>query len=243
MNSIFNKAIIALSLSSVRKQEIMTFEKEFKEAISHLPSKEKDKLILRLLKKDRILAERLYFELVDHKTVDERRFDKQKHIKERIAFFSEYRLSPGDLMMYMREISGEITEHVKITKDKHGEVSLNLLLLLETLQKNNSQITQHTLAKARKLCIYIIGRAFKILVLRQKLHEDLWLEFDYDLEQLGELITENPSLMKIAIQNGFDVNWLLNNDIPENIEEIHKDIRSQGFLTFRIHLSTPKFNS
>ncbi len=221
----------------------MTFEKDFKEAISHLPSKEKDKLILRLLKKDRILAERLYFELVDPKTVDDRRFDKENDIKERIAFFSEYRLSPGDLMMYMREISGEITEHVKITKDKYGEVSLNLLLLLETLRKNNSQITQHSLGKSRKIYIYIIGRVFKILVLRQKLHEDLWLEFDDDLEQLGELITENSGLMKIAIQNGFDVNWLLNNDIPEDIDEIHREIRNQGFLTSRVQLRTPKFNS
>ncbi|CAM1357737.1 hypothetical protein [Tenacibaculum xiamenense] len=221
----------------------MTFEKDFKEAISHLPSKEKDKLILRLLKKDRILAERLYFELVDHKTVDDRRLDKENYINERIAFFSEYNLSPRDLMMYMREISSEITEHVKITKDKHGEVSLNLLLLLETLRKNNSQITRHSSGKSRKICIYIIGRVFKILVLRQKLHEDLWLEFDDDLEQLGELINENPSLMKIAIQNGFDVNWLLNNDIPEDIDEIHREIRKQGFLTFRVHLNTPKFNS
>ena len=40
----------------------MTFDKDFKEAISHLPSSEKDKLILRLLKKDLVLANRLYFE-------------------------------------------------------------------------------------------------------------------------------------------------------------------------------------
>ncbi len=34
----------------------MTFDKEFTKAISHLPSKEKDKLILRLLKKNLPLA-------------------------------------------------------------------------------------------------------------------------------------------------------------------------------------------
>ena len=51
----------------------MTFPKEFKEALSHLPSKEKDKLILRLLKKDITLANRLMFELVNTNTVDEQR--------------------------------------------------------------------------------------------------------------------------------------------------------------------------
>lgn len=40
----------------------MTYPKEFKEALSNLPSKEKDKLILRLL-----------FELVSTKTVEEQR--------------------------------------------------------------------------------------------------------------------------------------------------------------------------
>lgn len=48
----------------------MTFPKEFKEALSHLPSKEKDKLVLRLLRKDLLLANRLLFELVNTNTVE-----------------------------------------------------------------------------------------------------------------------------------------------------------------------------
>jgi len=49
------------------------YTKEFETAISHLPAKEKDKLILRLLKKDLILANRLQFELVDNGNIEERR--------------------------------------------------------------------------------------------------------------------------------------------------------------------------
>lgn len=41
------------------------YSKEFKEAISRLPSTEKDKLIFRLLKHDMALENRLYFELVN----------------------------------------------------------------------------------------------------------------------------------------------------------------------------------
>ena len=96
----------------------MTFTKEFKEVISHLSSSEKDKLILRLLKKDLNLANRLNFELLDTRTTDDRRLDVEKRVKNRIERFSKYDSSPGYLMMDMREISGEITEHVKIAKDK-----------------------------------------------------------------------------------------------------------------------------
>ncbi len=102
----------------------MIFDKKFKEAISHLPPTEKDKLILRLLKKDLNLANLLYFDLVDARTTDDRRLDVENRIKNRIERFSQHYSSPGYLMMDMREISGEITEHVKIAKDKFGEVSL-----------------------------------------------------------------------------------------------------------------------
>lgn len=143
----------------------MIFDKEFKEALSYLPSKEKDKLIIRLLKKDTTLANRLYFELLDSRSVDEKRFDMEKRIKKRIHSFSKYESSPGYLMMDLRDISGEITEHVKIAKDKFGEVSLNLLMLNETLAIQNASILKYTQGKARKFCIYIIARSFKILIL------------------------------------------------------------------------------
>jgi hypothetical protein len=219
----------------------MTFDKEFKEAISHLASEEKDKLILRLLKKDLNLANRLYFELVDSKDVDERRLDLEKRIKKRVEDFSQYYSSPGYLMMDMRDISGEITAHVKITKDKFGEVSLNLAMLNEVLRLQNSRIIEATPGKARKLCTYIIARAFKILVLSNKLHEDLMLDINDEIEKLGQLISENDYLMKTAIKNGFDVNWLIKLDIPENIEEIHKDIKRQGYLTGRTYLRIPNY--
>lgn len=220
----------------------MTFDKKFKEAISYLSSSEKDKLILRLLKKDLNLANRLYFDLVDTRTIDDRRLDLENRIKNRIERFSKHYSSPGYLMMDMREISGEITEHVKIAKDKFGEVSLNLLMLNEVLTIHNNRILEATQGKARKCCTYVIARAFKILILISKLHDDLLLDFNDDLVRLGQLLSENDYLMKTAIQNGFDVNWLLGVDIPENIEEIHKDIRSKGYLTGRTYLRMPSYN-
>ena len=47
--------------------------------------------------------------------------------------------------------------------------------------------------------------------------------------------------MRTAIQNGFDVNWLLHFDIPENIEQIHKNIRSQGYLRASTYTRKPDY--
>ena len=51
----------------------MTFDPEFKKALQLLPEKEKDKLILRLLKRDLQLANRLQFELVETDSVQDKR--------------------------------------------------------------------------------------------------------------------------------------------------------------------------
>src|SRR6478736_6080893 len=186
----------------------MTFDKEFKIAIQNLPSAEKDKLILRLLKKDLLLANRLYFELVDIQTVDDRRAKMQETVSRAVEKMTKTFFSPDYLLKDMRYLSAEITEHVKITKDKFGEISLNLQMLVEVLEQNNSRIMNARLAKTHTLIIYILARTFKIMTLINTLHEDYRMEFRDDLHRLGELISESPVLIKYAINNGLNVNWL-----------------------------------
>ena len=98
------------------------FNKEFKTAIHNLSDLEKDKLILRLLRKDLALANRLYFELVDTETVEQKREQLAKIISKKIKHANERFYSVGYLLMDIRYISGDINEHVKITKDKFGEI-------------------------------------------------------------------------------------------------------------------------
>ena len=62
----------------------MEYSKEFKEALSNFTAKEKDKLIIRLLKKDRILSHRLYFELIDEETQDDKRNQMETLIKNEV---------------------------------------------------------------------------------------------------------------------------------------------------------------
>lgn len=206
------------------------YPKEFKEAISNLPSKEKDKLIFRLLKKDLVLANRLMFELVSADSVDQRRDKVKKQIQIKINNAYERFYSVGYLNMDVREISGMISEHVSTTKDKFGEAHLNLWMLNQILEQNKPRILSVTPGKARKFCVAVIARAFKIMMLVNKLHHDYFIEFQDDLVLLGNLIAETPYLMNAAINNGLDINWLTSAQIPENITEIHKNIRANGFL-------------
>lgn len=208
----------------------MTFTKEFKEAIQNLPSAEKDKLILRLLKKDLVLANQLLFQLVDTDSVDQKRDFVEKELTRYLNKSIVRYYSIGIFLMEMRFCSGKINDHVRITKDKVGEISLNIQLLTESIQHIKLYILNTKPRDNYTTCIYIIARTFKILLLIKAQHEDLHLEYRKTVIKLGQLIGENDVLMQYAIHNGLDVNWLLRYEIPDNIVAIHKEIRANGLL-------------
>jgi hypothetical protein len=208
----------------------MYYDPEFKKALQLLPSAEKDKLILRLLKHDLNLANQLLFKLVATDSVQDRREQLKDRIIKRVQWATERYYSAGFFLTDIRDISGEINEHVSITKDKVGEISLNCLMIRQLLELNNERIATETLDKAYTLCIYIVARIFKILMLIQKQHEDLHIEFSEDIETIGKLVGKNHLLMKTAIRNGLDVNWLIQFNIPKNIADIYKTLRENGLL-------------
>lgn len=208
----------------------MKFDPEFKNAISLLSSKDKDKLILRLLRRDIDLANRLHFELLSTESVQERRHKMETRVKKEVTRMTDHFYSPAHLLTDAKNLNREITEHVKITRDKYGDVSLNLLMLNELLRNGSNRIAQVNTKDSHALSIYIIVRAFKILILTKSLHEDYLIEFEDGLIELGELISKNSKLMNIAIKSGFDINWLIRNEIPSDIAAIHKELRSMGLL-------------
>lgn len=208
----------------------MDFDKEFKDALQALPSKEKDKLIIKFLKKDLKFANALQFKLLANASVEEKRKETQKRIEVLVARASDSFYSPGDFLMSLRSISGVINDHVYLTKDKYGDITLNLLMLRRALERKSTDIDSYTARRAHTLCIYIVARLFKILLLIQKQHEDLHIEFQDDLEKIGDLMGESENVMSVAIKNGFDVNWLKSMNIPDDLPAFHKELRKKGFL-------------
>lgn len=184
--------------------------KEFKEAISYLSSNEKDKLLNRLLAKEPLLVEQLTFKLLeDSSSTEPRREVVEQLVIDRISGHDFYTV--GYLLKDVRDLSAKITFHVRAIKDTFGEVSLNILLLTETL-KHNDHLNFATPKKIKSFNKYFLLRCLKIMELIEKLHEDYRLEFEEELSHLGTLISENDHLMRAAIFIGFDVNWFINGE-------------------------------
>lgn len=207
----------------------MEYSKEFKAALSAFSGAEKDKLIFRLLRKDKLLSKKLYFELIDPETTDDKRNAMEEIVTEKVLLASKYTGNAPYFLTIIRKISAEITEHIKITTDKFGEVSLNLLLINKILE-NNSDLSRQRFDNVYKLYIYIINKVFKSLTLIKKLDEDYWMEIDEYLRDTQKKISENHYLQKLCVNNGLDTNWLECDMIPENIDQIMKEMKSQGYL-------------
>lgn len=207
----------------------MEYSKEFKTALSQLSGVEKDRLIFRLLKKDKILSKKLYFELIDEETADQKRDQMEETVKEKVEYAAKYLSNQKYFLILIRKISAEITEHVKVTSDKFGDVSLNLVLVTEIL-KFNDKLSRLRFNDVYKLYLYLINKVVKALILTKKLDEDYWMEIDDYLSAVYHKITGNIYLEKLFINNGIDLNWLNVERIPGHFDLIIKDIKSQGFL-------------
>lgn len=207
----------------------MEYSKEFKAALSQLSTVEKDRLIFRLLRKDEILSKKLYFELIDEETVDQKRDAMEDLIKEKVEYASKYISNQKYFIVLIRKISAQITEHVKVTSDKFGDISLNLLLINEILE-SNEKLSRQRFNDVYKLYLYIINKIVKALTLTKKIDEDYWMEIDEYLSVIHERVTGNIYLEKLFINNGIDFNWFNTDKIPNHFDLIIKDIKNQGFL-------------
>lgn len=206
------------------------FDQEFKIALQNLTETEKDKLLFRLIKKDIKLAKKLHFELVDTETVEQKRAQVSEKITIYIQKLPKYVSSLRDVLSHVRTMSGEITDHVNTTKDKFGEISLNIQMLNEIIEAYKTMLINDQYNFGIKLYNYIISRTFKVLLLIKAINEDYWMEFSESLADLGQNIGSVHPLMKLAIHNQLNVNWLIEFDIPENLVLLHKELRANGFL-------------
>jgi len=213
-----------------RKLESMKIETEFKKAILAMPEKEKDKLLIRLIKKNKVLVNQLYFQLLETKSVEVFRTELEEKFQKIVTAVKNRFYSSDIYLQEVKEMSGMINELVSTTKDKYSEPYLNLKMLILSLSNLKDELNREMPNKSYAFNIYVIVRSFKILTQIKTMHEDLQYDFKEDVETLGELIASFPNIMKLSIYNGLDVNWLTNFEIPEDIVVIQKDLRARGFL-------------
>ncbi len=163
----------------------MAIPDPLKKAIVLMPAKEKDKLLLRLIGKDANLIDRLTFELLEGSDTLLERRDAIKNRIVKIAGMSQY--SPGWLMMDMRSLSGDISQHVKITKDKYGEIELSLLMVNTFFENHPDLLTKYS-SRSDKCALYTAKKAQTILKLLGKLDEDYYVDFEGGVQTLLKYI-------------------------------------------------------
>ncbi len=156
--------------------------KHLEQAIVQMPQKEKDKLLLRLIAKDALLTEKLEHQLLgDENDTLDRRNELLEQINE-MAAYAHYD-TPGWLMMAMREKSGLITRHEKVTKDKFGEVFLLLALISEPFIQQKTMLERKA-RRAENFAEYVVKRAKIIINKANRLHADYYVEIEDRMNQM-----------------------------------------------------------
>ena len=154
------------------------------EVLRMLTEAQKDKLLLKLFRKDPLLVEKLAYEFFEDKSDLKKRIQDIKNIINRnIAPNNVYWDTPGELMMTMRSMNAYITEHVKVTKDKLGEVELTLTLLNTAFERFGTMLNEKR-QRSETFSAYVIKRTQNIINVALKLHPDNDLDFQDDLNRL-----------------------------------------------------------
>ena len=181
----------------------VSFSLEFKKQLKQLTDKEKDKLILRALRRDAELTDALRFELLPDVTLESVQAETEDRLHEMFNLsVSGYQLHRS-LTKALGKAVKEVSRARRVTKDKQLEVDLNMYLLRLILGNYsgalNSSYSSFYKATAR-LAVRTTGQILK------NLHEDYWVEYkpelDEFLQQLGR----------------YDNRWQLTYELPKELE-------------------------
>ena len=182
---------------------------ELKKAIKNLPEPEKDKLLLRLIAKDRMLIAKLTHQLLE----DEVDAEAQREVLSRqiqAHFTSEnfgaWNHTPGLVMMEQRAFSGAITRHLKITKDKYGEIQL-MLLLVNMPFRTQSKILYDNQHRADTYAPYVCKKAQDIFKKLNRIDRDYYVEFEKDVNEMLEHLHNYPPTRSMMTGYQLPLRW------------------------------------
>lgn len=163
--------------------------KDLKKEILALPVKEKDKLLLRLVAKDKVLTEHLHFLLLED----------ESNLSDRVAFikneiteaFDDLNTTPKtsakDALLVLRKQAKQINHFYKVTKSGFDEIELKLLMFNAAPMKFRYKVYSLTRNHEQLLANYVVKSIIMLLRKFGKLHEDL--QFDLK-EAVNELLAK-----------------------------------------------------
>lgn len=165
---------------------LLSEHKELKIEIKALPEKEKDKLLLRLIAKDKVLTEHLHFQLMENEGDLEDRTERLRSIiDEGIGELSRSKkLNSKETLLRMRKLNGSINHHFKVTKDLNSEVDLRIHLLRIIPLDFNESVFSALYKFNEKLMVYFAKSVSAVFNKYQKLHEDLQFDLQPSMEKV-----------------------------------------------------------
>jgi hypothetical protein len=172
--------------------------KELKVEILALPQKDKDKLLLRLVAKDKVLTEHLHFLLLE----DESNLrDRVLAIKEEIKNTAKSLTNAKDVLLNLRKLIKLINHFLKVTKANFEEVELRIFLLNHITTDFKSRIFSSFKNYDQLFAVFFVKSVISTLKKFEKLHEDLQFDLKEDLNKLLSK-TFNKSTADIALELG-----------------------------------------
>lgn len=167
---------------------------ELKSAVLNLSQKEKDKLLVRLISKDKMLLKQLHYQLLEDEYDLENRIEQLKSKLEKLFLATTSNLSNTPLFTnyktlnnILRQASGIINEHEKVTKDKFSSAETRLYILTEPFRLYPRLYVQSPLQVAEKLHKYLDARIKATLKNIATLHEDLQFDLQESVSQVDKI--------------------------------------------------------
>jgi len=160
--------------------------KDLKKEILALPVKEKDKLLLRLVAKDKVLTEHLHFLLLED----------ESNLRDRVAFITseitqileELQVTPKtsskDTLLLLRKLTKQINHFYKVTKADFEEIQLKLLMFNASPMKFRFKVHSSTKNYEELLANYVVKSILVVLRKFDKLHEDLQFDLKEEVNRL-----------------------------------------------------------
>jgi hypothetical protein len=177
--------------------------KELKEAIIQLPQKEKDKILLRLIAKDKVLTEHLHFNLLEDASDLDQRFGKLKdEIDVAVSLLKDQRkYSSKDTLTMIRKLNGRINHHFKVTKDLNTEIELRVYLLNMVPLTFEEAVFSAGYKFQEKLNTYFLKTTLALFKKIGRLHEDLQYDFKSNFDAILNRI-ENSKMAAASKELG-----------------------------------------
>ena len=164
--------------------------KELKLEILALPPKEKDKLLLRLVAKDKVLTEHLHFLLLEDESNLRDRVEaiKAEILQKMQSLSSNKKLSAKEVLTNLRKLAKQVNHNFRVTKAGSEDVDLRIFLFNQTPMDFKSNVFSANKNHEQMFAIYFIKSTLITLRKFYKLHEDLQFDLQDEMNKLLDKI-------------------------------------------------------